>query len=116
GNAPWSHARGGASGDASNGVTHNTPPLSDVASPSEATCTSNRPPGLVCGDSSAVTTTAATLRSRSRSAGISTLNRRSRLVTERTVCTAPTLLPKERSPVRSEEHTSELQSRENLVC
>ena len=41
----WAVATAGWVGSSTRGVIHRMPPCSDVASPREATCTSNRPPG-----------------------------------------------------------------------
>ena len=82
---PCAVATGGCAGSVTNGVIHRLPPRSDVASPSAETCTSKRPPACSHGDTSAVTSTAATLRSRNCSAGTSIWKRRSRFATERTL-------------------------------
>ena len=76
-----------------------------TASPTLATWTSKQPPGRRYGDASAVTSTAATFRVRSMFSGTSTLKRRSRFATERTVWPAEKP-PMTRSPVPSSPITS----------
>jgi len=86
---PCALATAGPPTSARSGVTKRTPPLSERASPSEATETSNRPPARRKGETSAVTITAATFRGCSTSAGTSTWKRRSRLAIESTVWPIP---------------------------
>ena len=97
---PCAVASGGPFGSATNGVMYNTPPRSERASPIEDTCTSKRPLARRNGDTSAVTSTAATLRIRISSAGTSILKRRRILMTLCTVWPA-VCPPTARSPVPS---------------
>src|SRR5262249_5159307 len=97
---------GGWLGSDTSGVIQRTPPRSEVASPSDETCTSNRPPDRRYGEASAVTSTAATFREINASGGTTTLNRLSRFTIERTVGVSPANPPKLRSPVPSSPTTN----------